>query len=122
MSCFWIGLITSLSKNNLIKTCPPQHFLQIIKLFNKPVKRVLCNGELPSRQQQIENVERILNITQTNDGYDCSCCDPVLLLVSMMYKVDIVHDYNNTIINYRFKGNVKKQLSFKSNIGHFWNT
>lgn len=35
-----------------------------------------------------------------SNGYDCSSCDPLLLLVSQLFVVNIVHNFNGANIEY----------------------
>ena len=68
-----------------------------------------------------ENREHILSFDSTtiNRGYDCSTCDPFLLLISELFEVDISHDYNGNIISYKsILNNTGRCFKFKSDRGH----
>ncbi len=120
MSCFWVGLIKALHDLNLLKNITPIHFLKIIKIFNKKVSNVTCNGEKLTSKQKQENYDRIVEITTINDGYDCSGCDPVLILICHVYNIDITHKFNGTIINYAYTCNSNHTITIHSNKTHFW--
>lgn len=98
-------------------------FVQNIKKANVCVSDVMCNGELAGEQQRDDNYRRIKAIRRINSGYDCSACDPLLLLISHIYHVDIVHKFNGVLIRYEYAGErtkVRNVLYFGSNTGHFW--
>jgi hypothetical protein len=96
-------------KNNCVKT-----------------SNVYWNDTELTEQQIQENNDRIINldISSIIHGYDCSSCDPFLLLVSQIYRIDIKHNYNGHIISYKYKNPNKddcnKMLYFISDKGHFW--
>ncbi len=115
MSCVFTTLKNVFQPNLTI-----QNFLMRLKEFNCKTN-IKWNGQELSNKQRLENMERIneLELEEIENGYLCSCCDPVLLLVSELYKTNIDHDYNGHIMKYRVDKPVKK-LYFKSDYGHFW--
>lgn len=131
MTCFWNGILAALdvqSINNTFgtksKTKPnPRQFAQQLKNKNTKTTYVKWNGKPLTDKELEENFEAIkcYNISTIGRGYDCSCCDPFLLLVSQLFKVNISHRFNNANIRYTFK-DTKKTLNFASNRGHFWHT
>lgn len=102
MTCVYDTLIKLLNDNKLIQNVTPIQFINILQHLNKKT-RVLVNGIKLTNKQQKENIERINNITILNnkiiddgdDGYLCSGCDPILLLVCDLYNVNIIHDIQN---------------------------
>ncbi len=119
MSCFWSGLINILNRNGLINNVTPDELLGIVKYFNKRNCKVSVNGVKPTLIMQRENIKRINEIKDTNNGYDCSSFDPVLMLICKIYKVNINHNFNGTLIKYTMKTN-NKEIVVHSNLSHFW--
>lgn len=129
MSCFWDGILSAIKplmnythpKFHHFQTDNPHQLANSIKFYNKIVDSVTCNGELPSHSQQSENKMAIDNIdlNQINNGYFCSTFDPVLFLISDLFKVRIIHNYNGIDIVYS-PIEYKKTVCFKSDHGHFW--
>lgn len=131
MTCVWKGLINGLHKNNLLKRIyfqnkpSPQEFVICLQKYSIKTYNVTWNGENLSDQLLDENFKRIheFNINFINNGYDCSSCDPYLLLVCQIFRIHIDHYFNKNLIKYRYKFPIKetKTLTFYSNTGHFWN-
>ena len=107
MTCFWDALRSRLHLNK-----SNQEFIQHLKNNNKTVS-VLWNGEILSKKQQEENIEHIrdFNENSINNGYDCSICDPFLILVCELYNVNINHSYNGYNMKYT-KDNSQRTLNF----------
>lgn len=137
MTCFWDGLIRSFTVKRLNEVLggkgkpSPQQFVKLLKHNNVKTVDVLWNDEELRDQELQENFDRIkeLNIQSINRGYDCSGCDPFLLLISQLFKVDIFHTQQKLryvgggTIKYTNKsvGNNKKIIKkYGSNSGHFW--
>ena len=126
MTCFWQGLINSLDTKDFIKVGyknKPNEikYVELLKLNNKLCENVTWQSTILTKQFLQESFEAIknLNISSIRNGYLCSTCDPFLILVSEIFKVNINHNYNNIIINYTIK-NSRKTLNFKSNKSHFF--
>ena len=123
MSCFWDSILKKLNKNDLqkYKIHNNQELVTYLKNNNCSTDNVLCNNQKLSNKQKEENKEHI-QCYQTNtisQGYLCSTCDPFIILICEIFKVNINHNYNNIIINYTIK-NSRKTLNFKSNKSHFF--
>lgn len=118
--CFWIGIINGLVKIGKLVKITPDQFLKILKTFNSRNTKVLWNNEKLNRKQMDENVQRIKEINQTSNGYDCSSCDPVLLLICQMYKVNINHYFDGTKIQYKPIKETYAVINCESNKSHFW--
>lgn len=115
MTCFWDALRSRLNLN-----ISNQEFIQYLKKNNKENVSVLWNsGELTKKQME-ENYEHIrdFNEYRINNGYDCSICDPFLILISELYNVNINHNYNGYNMEYT-KNKSERTLNFYSDIGHF---
>ncbi len=115
MTCLWDALRNKLQvkENN-------KDFILYLKKSNKMNNSILWNNEKLSVKQLEENFEHIQNFDETKigDGYDCSTCDPFLILICEIYDVNIHHNYNGHIMKY-VKGEQCKILNFNSNSGHF---
>jgi hypothetical protein len=131
MTCFWNGIISALSVDRMklvlkhsknVKPTPSE-FVQLLKNQNTMTPDVSWNGNTLKKQELDENYEMIKTFDNKSisRGYDCSSCEPFLLLVAELFKISINHNYNKTMIRYVNKTNTsKQQLNFASNKGHFW--
>jgi hypothetical protein len=133
MACFWNGTLAALNKDHIIlalqyknnRKPSPSEFVALLQKHVIKTTDVLWNGQILKDQLLIENLNWIktLNINLINNGHDCSICNPFLLLICQLFKINIIHDYNGTIVNYTHRtlenGNIFV-LRFKSNKGHFW--
>ncbi len=117
MSCFWVGLISALKLG-----VQPASLIQTLKDRNTETKRVTWNGATLKNRMFAENKAWIdaLDAKTVNNGYDCSTCDPVLLLVSELFDVSIYHNYNGTNITYTNKDHPGNVIHVRSDRGHFW--
>ena len=128
MACFWQGLLGALTQPMLKETfnCNSRPRPdQLISLFHQKVTKtpnVLWQGQKLKEQEMEENIKRIKEFKphQARSGYDCSSCDPYLLLVCQLFKVNINHKFNGTMIKYTYQPESQMTLSFASNRGHFW--
>jgi hypothetical protein len=114
MTCVWNGLIKKLNLH-----MNPNQLYSHIKTNNKIIENVIVNEETLTETQKKENYERIQNITKINDGYDMSTCDPLLILISEIYEVNINHKFNNCNILYK-NNKANKNINVFSNKSHFW--
>ncbi|AYV78794.1 MAG: hypothetical protein Edafosvirus34_4 [Edafosvirus sp.] len=134
MTCFWKGIIKELGskriknfleseskvaihKNKIIR------FIELLKQKNIETVDVRWQNKEISDLELKQNIIHIENIDvkKINDGYDCSTCDPVLLLICQLFQVNIFHDYDGIKIEYinkKLKDNTNK-LNFISDINHF---
>jgi hypothetical protein len=94
-----------------------------LKRNNRYTPDVTWQGERLTPKQMQENVEHVRNYNPDHVGYGylCSTCDPFLLLVSQLFRVNIEHQYLNTIIRYRYGCPCGRTpvLRFRSDHGHF---
>lgn len=122
MTCFWDGLIAALQPFGL-KNISVFNFVSKLKSRNHQVDNVMVQGTLISDKARSENFEAVeeYDSNQTEQGYYCSTSDPFLILVSYVFRVDIIHNYNGSNITYAFVGkNPRGSISVSSNAGHFW--
>ena len=115
MTCFWDALRDKLNikKNN-------KEFISHLKGCNKKDNSILWNDVKLTQKQLEENFEHIkdFNEKNINNGYDCSTCDPFLILICELYNTEILHDYNGYKIMYtKIKNN--KTIKCRSNRHHF---
>jgi hypothetical protein len=128
MTCFWEGITNGLSINILGEPCKSRNYVKFISYLKKHSNEILkaeslltWNGEtliekyLQEQRQHIQNYD----ISLINNGHDCSTCDPFLILIAILFRVTIHHNYNGSMIKYERK-NAKKVIIFSSNIGHFY--
>lgn len=116
MACVWRGLIAALKIRNM---CPIE-FCAYIKSMNRDTPDMMWMGETLSEQLQKENKEHIdsLNPADVTEGYLCSTCDPLLLLVGQIYSVSINHLYLDDNIIYTNR-NAKTKIYVVSTRLHF---
>ena len=125
MSCFWDGLIRKLDKDDftllkLDKKPNAQEFAIHLKKQNKICTSVQWNAEQLTNQFLKESYQAIeeYNPSKVNQGYDCSTCDPFLILLCEVLNISITHEYNrNTIIYSSTKS--RKIIKCSSNTSHF---
>ena len=118
MTCFWDGLRQSLNLHRISNT----DFVHALQQYNtmKLPTDVQWNGQYLGLQVLTENYNHIRSYkTETmSTGYDCSVCDPFLVLCTVLFKKNIVHTYNTTRIEYLLNPEYET-LEFKSNMTHF---
>ena len=114
MTCVWNGLINKLKLNISV-----HNLYEKIKNENKITENVIINGLELTENQKKENYERISNISNIHNGYDMSTCDPLLILISELYEVNIRHAFNQYVILY-FNTKANNTINVCSNNNHFW--
>ena len=130
MTCFWNGLLARLSVNEINRALcvnysykpEPKEFAILLKFRAVLATDVIC-GERLSQKALDENLESVLNynVDTIYNGYDCSTCDPFLLLVCQLFVIDIYHNYNGSFVKYVNTKNINgKILSVSSDKGHLW--
>ena len=125
MACFWNSIIESLNRTDLDKLNikrfrNPLSLVLFLKVKNCKTTDVLWNSEVLSPKQMEENMEAIKNYNHRNiySGYFCSTFEPMLFLISQLFKVNIHHEFNGTPILYvNFTGNYK-WIYYKSSKDH----
>lgn len=123
MTCFWDGCINGLKQYNFIENyISPKDFVEVLKENCVKTINVNWNSETLINKQLDENYYAIktYNSNHINQGYDCSTCEPFLLLICELFRVNIEHDYCGSKIYYNYIGNPRKTLTFRSDRGHFW--
>ena len=125
MTCFWSGLLGCLHQNDfrrigILRKPSIRNFVTLLKSRNKITENVLWQDTKLTDKFKKECFEAVkeLNVNSINNGYLCSTCDPFLILVSELFKVNIIHNYCNININYKCIG-AGKTIKVKSNKGHF---
>lgn len=131
MSCFWQGILSSLTKKDRsffklkTKSISPENiqtFILRLKLLNTQTQGLMWNQEHLSDQQILENYQHIkdYDCQTVNDGYDCSCAEPFLFLIAYLLQVNIFHDYNGHLIKYTIDDKKYfRTLHFSSDTEHF---
>lgn len=117
MTCVWDGLIKKLK----IKNMDAYQFSSYVVKNNKYTLNILWNDTELTENQREENFQRIKKIKKIKNGYDCSSCDPLLLLICELYEVNMLHNFNGTQITYtNVKCQRKNPIHVTSNSKHFW--
>ncbi len=125
MTCFWNGIVNSLAESDMmildVKSKNIYNLIDSLKNKNCEPTQVKWQNNVISKLQINENKEHIKSYDKktANQGYLCSSCDPFLILLSQLLKIDIIHNYCGNIIKYTNKYS-KKCIYYKSNRGHFW--
>lgn len=124
MTCVWDGIATALTTICGVPRHAPGSLVTYLQQNNIKTCNVTWNGEMLSPQQLNENHEAIKNIDirSINNGYLTSSCEPVLFLVSQLWKVDIYVNFNSNHQVYKYTGIVDspiKTLRFAANASHF---
>jgi len=126
MTCFWDGILRNINQEdfnllNINKNNNNKEFILLLKKNNKLCKNVQWQSENINEQLLKENYEMIKNFNENNinQGYDCSSCDPFIILLSELFKINIHHNFNGVLIKYTYN-NPRKTINFKSNKSHFY--
>ena len=127
MSCFWdttIKKVNAEDMKNILKitNATPKTFSNALKNENIKVEHVLwMSNELTVKERQ-ENFDHIkeYDISTTTNGYLCSICDPFLLLVVELFKIEIIHHFHGILINYKYSTECKYTITLHSDKGHMW--
>ena len=125
MTCYWDGLLRSLDQEDLIllnsnKNINNIDFILLLKKNNKLCQNVKWQNNFLSKKLLEENYEMIkdFNENNINQGYDCSSCDPFMILLCELFKININYDYNGNNIQYMID-NSRKTINYSSNQSHF---
>lgn len=129
MTCFWDGIFASIDQQMYYDVMRHNKtniydMVSDLKKKNKYTFNVIWNGYRLTLKQLRENKEAIESYDQNEmrRGYYCSSCEPFLLLIIEIFKVDIMHDYNGNIMKYKYMGKSIKLLKYASSSNHFWVT
>ena len=127
MSCYWDALINKINEKDIfiildLKYVNPANFAKSLKKKNKKVNTILINNFKLTDNQQNENFEHIknYNINNINNGYDCSTCDPFLILISDIFSITIKNNYNNNLIIYKPIAHSRYEICLNNNNNHMY--
>ena len=116
MTCFWDGIRSKLNINvdNI-------SLIRELKDKNQKITNIYWNNSQLTSQQADENYIHIKDFNENNiyNGYDCSVCDPFLILISILYNVNVIHNYNGHNMHYN-NPLASRSIHFGSDRGHFW--
>lgn len=122
MTCFWKGILDCLNQNDFHNRNKPNiiNFIHFLKKNNIKCSGILWQNQNLSEQflSECKMAVKELDIGGINNGYLCSTCDPFLILVSKLFRINIRHNYCNHIINYK-NPNSNRWIRVRSNRGHF---
>ena len=128
--CFWNGILCKLNDEdykfanfyfNKTKDNRAISLIEQLKSKNLKTNKIQWQNTLLSKKELEENFEHVqnFNIKSINKGYDCSSCDPFLLLITEIFQLEIIHQYCGNNISYK-ADKPRKKILFYSNRGHFW--
>lgn len=104
MTCVWDSLILGLQHAAVrdAQDMTPAVFVKHLKQHNMPVRDVRVNGYVLREREVAENQEAVRELKEDNlsVGYLCSSSDPVLILVSYLFNVNIRVRFVSTDIAY----------------------
>lgn len=92
-------------------------FVHKLKQNNQRVSNITVNNVELVDQQINENFEAIKEIKNINNGYLCSTCDPMLILVCKLFNCNIKHKYLSNMIHYE-NPDATFEIELKSSLGH----
>ena len=125
MTCVWKGLLNCLNNSDfkqfdLSKKPREMEFVKLLKSKNCLCRSVTWQGKSMRKQFLDECFEAVkcFNERSINSGYLCSTCDPFLILVCEIFRVNISHRYCGHMVQYKVPGAIKT-LKVTSNKGHF---
>ena len=129
MTCFWDGIINQLRPDDYAKIGfnPPanaRELVVLLKCFNQRTPCVRWNGNTLTSKQIEENIEHIrsFDMNSIHNGYDCSICDPFLLLATDLFEVEMRHRYlglHTMIYQPCVNVAIRRVVRFSSDSGHF---
>ena len=131
MSCFWDSILNKIKIQDFQKIFNhsgkpnPETFAKMLIKENVKTENVLWNSQILKEQQLQENYEHIqeFNVSNVNQGYDCSTCDPFILIICELFEISIQHVYLGKTIEYTHKKNVFNNnytIKLQSDKGHMW--
>jgi hypothetical protein len=116
-NCFWNAVIKLTDQNSI------HNLFNHLKENNILCLNVVHNDKLLTEKEQYELIMWITerNIDQEiGNGHDCSTCDPYLVLICQLYKVNIDHVYCGHLVTYRHTNPKDDTIHrFTSNKSHF---
>ena len=131
MSCFWDAILNKLKIEDFQKIFNhsgkpnPETFAKMLIKKNMKTENVLWNSQILKDKPLQENYEHIqeFDASSVNQGYDCSTCDPFLLIICELFTINIQHVYLENTIEYTHKKNVFNNnytIKLQSDKGHMW--
>ena len=128
MTCFWEGLFKSLKQEDFDlfniqkKDLNLKSFILFLKQKNIKTNNVLWNQKPLKKKELQENYQAVKDLDEKkiNHGYLCSSCDPFLLLISELFMINIVYNFNGTPFEYRNLKKCRKKINYKSSKTHFY--
>lgn len=136
MTCFWDGILSKITLNEINEylsrdytylSISPKEFITLLKEKIGKIEHydvaIKDHSEFYciSPDMVLENREWILgyDINGINNGHDCSICDPFLSFITHIFEIQINHNYNGFMIEYKNTKNIRRIVNFSSDQGHF---
>ena len=125
MSCVWDSLLKGIrevaKKDGSVR--PPKNIndlRDVLQATPEPIG-VMWNGEEITRKQIEEVVDAMRCVPIHHDGgegYLVSCCDPLFISASFIYKINIIHTMNKHYTSNYSVPDASHTITFKSSTGH----
>ena len=124
--CFWLGLLSKLTNDDFhyaFKQNKPNIdiFINLLMDNNVYTKNIKWQNHYLTDYELKENFNHIQDFDKStiNKGYDCSSCDPFLLLITHLFQITLIHQYCGHSIIYDSKS-PRKKINYFANTHHFW--
>ena len=126
MTCVWKAVSCCLTAADLLRVfnvsqkgpIRPVKLLRLLKKHNRRTDQVHYQGRCLSVQQLEENYRWIKEIGNVNDGYYCSTCDPLFLLLAELFECHIIHRYQELEVHYEYQGLARSTWTLSSDSKH----
>ena len=118
MSCFWNAIIRETKQYQVDKPRNANQLIAFLKQNNTKCIGVTWNSETLTDKFLDECFVSIQDMPdKAGNGYLCSSCEPVMILICYLFKLNINHSYCNNLMKYQINDSIAT-ISFKSNKGH----
>jgi hypothetical protein len=114
-----------LARHKLIRAnAPPSELLKFLQNNNVPTTTVTWQAVALAPSLLKQNQERVATCTEMGAGYNWSCCDPFLLLVCELWKINIdveltgAYAWCRAYEEYRHP-DASIGVRFRASMGHF---
>lgn len=130
MTCFWTGVVSSLTNEDLDMLGNPSTtnlpaLIEHLQMIARTAEFDICWQALSLSEKEItEQKEAIRDyiIPNIHQGHWTSSCDPFLCLLADVLQVKIEFRYMNHMIIFESKKPIRKTLQFAASDSHFVRT
>ena len=124
--CFWSGLLSKLTNEDFQYAFKQNKsnidvFINLLIDNNKYTENIKWQNHYLTSNELKENFNHIQHFDKSTiyRGYDCSSCDPFLLLITYLFQITLIHNYCGHSITYQTKL-PRKTITYYANTHHFW--